>query len=116
MTTIDKAAIVLEFCPNYDAIISFDYQVDDIISKQIIDYYRDYVFNFDHNNKEDLLFIKNFDQIIYEYIDSGKCFKEVQNHFRKNPSCYNDLINSFIRLNNEYSDRLVREITTTKWV
>lgn len=122
MTTIEKATLVSKLCPNYDNIVGFDYGADDLISKQIIDDYRDYVFSADSNCKEQLLIIRQLDTAVCEYINNNKFYRKVQDYYNNleivndGPEYINYLVKSFIKLHNDYCDGLLKEIPNTKWL
>ncbi len=113
MTSSEKTTNVLKYCPNYDFIVAFDINANDNITKQLIDCYRDYIFNMDEKNKEDLNLIQQFDLSIFEYINNNKFFKKVQDHFSNNEDI---TIIEFNKLYLAYQDNLLNDITNTKWI
>ena len=63
-------------CPNYDKIVNFLYLENDIISKLLIEYYQEYVFNI-KSEKSKL----KIDSIMSLYADKEDFYKYVQNYF-----------------------------------
>lgn len=121
MTTLEDTSLLTEYFPNYDIIVEFNYDADDIVSRYLIDGYREYLFNLDLENLEMLEKVKLFDKAIYEYVTNNDFFKKVKNHLEnsedlENESYYSELIDDINKFYNEYQDSLVSVIPTSRWV
>lgn len=70
---------VLSSCINYDEIIAYNTKHDDEISRNLINYYEDFVFiNFEDKEK-----LKQLDLILYEYIKDREFYNYIQDRFKK---------------------------------
>lgn len=102
--------------PNYDKIVNFLYEENDIISKYLIECYQEYIFNI--KNKKSKLII---DDVMNEYIKKEEFYKYVFNHF--NPSfsselydSYDKVIRKLINLHKEYETNTLKKINNTRWL
>lgn len=59
---------VLTCCIHFDEIVNYDFLEDDILTKKLIQYYQDYIFNIDEQD-EKLALIKQLDEALYKYMD-----------------------------------------------
>lgn len=93
---------VLSACPNYDDIIGYNINDNDDISRNLINYYEDFVFlNFDDKCK-----INELDSILFEYISDRDFYKFIQNRFKYE----GDVLPIFDELKNLYEEFKIEEI------
>ena len=93
---------VLGACPNYDDIIGYIINDNDEISRNLINYYEDYVFlNFDDKNK-----INELDLILFEYINDKNFYRFIQNRFKYE----GDVLPIFDELKKLYEEFKLEEI------
>jgi hypothetical protein len=102
-----------KYCPNYDMIVEFDYRKDDLITKHLIDYYRDLAFS---EKEEDLPHLTKLDLSLFSYINNNDFYKKVQNHFLGLGNYEDDIISNFIKLYDDSEDTRFKEVKNTKWI
>jgi hypothetical protein len=113
---------VLEHCVNFDEIVNCDFLEDDVLTKKLIEYYQDFVFNIDDNNDEQLSLIKKLDEAMYKYIADYRFAKRLKKELRidevtKEGFAYLDQLMRFIiQFMGEYEKEVVRNIVPTKWI
>jgi len=105
---------VIESSPNYDKIVNFLYEDNDIVSKLLIDYYRQYLFNI-KSNKNKL----NIDNIMNIYTDKEDFYKYIQEYFINSDEIY-DTYDRAIRLLNklyrQFEYERIRKIKNARWL
>jgi hypothetical protein len=57
---------VITTCSHFDDIVNYDFLEDDVLTKKLIQYYQDFIFNVDEGDNS-LSFIKQLDEAIYKY-------------------------------------------------
>ena len=63
---------ILENCPHYDMIVNYEYPYGDVLSKKLIDWYRELIFSANGNDENQLLLIKALDKSLYLYVKDNK--------------------------------------------
>ena len=63
---------ILETCPHYDEIINFDFDYNDELTIDLIDWYKDLIFSCDGDNNNEKEIIKMIDNSMYMYINDYK--------------------------------------------
>lgn len=113
---INNIRKVLSICKYYDEIINYEIE-EDIISFELIDFYKDYIFSYKEEDK-----IKLIDECMYKYITNYNYQKGLKkiinineidlNNYKKT----NKLIRKIIKYDDNYENTRVRNITVTKWI
>ena len=112
---MDNVRKVLSICEHYDDIIN--YEVEDIISFELIDFYKDYVFSYKDEDK-----IKLIDSCMYKYVSDynyRKGLKSIINDRDIDLNSYkktNKLIRKIIKYDDNYENERVRNIVVSKWI
>ncbi len=103
-------------CPNYDKIVNFLYLENDIVSKLLIEYYQEYVFNI-KSEKSKL----KIDGIMGLYTDKEDFYKYVQNYFdiSNNNEIYDNydkVIRKLVKVYQEYEINALKNIKNSRWL
>ena len=122
--TIDIGHVkkVLENCPNYDYIIHYEYPYGDIMSKKLIDWYRDLIFSANGNNENQLLLIRALDKSLYLYVRDNKYKRglrkiiSVDELTLDNRETIKDVIRRLIEFTSFYEKKEVREVSVSRWL
>lgn len=102
---------VLSCCPYYDQIINYNVKADDEISRNLINYYEDFVFlNF--NNEIEL---KELDLILYKYIKDVNFYKFIQDRFKKEGDVL-PLFDELKGLYNEFKELTLQKAEPAIWI
>lgn len=122
--TIDIGHVkkVLENCPNFDKIIHYEYPYGDIMSKKLIDWYRELIFSANGNNENQLLLIRALDRSLYLYVRDNKYKRDLRKIISvdeltfENKELIKDVIKRLIEFTNNYEKKEVREVSVSKWL
>ena len=122
--TIDIGHVktILDNCPHYDMIIHYEYPYGDVLSKKLIDWYRELIFSANGNNENQLMLIRALDQSLYLYVRDNKYKRglrkivSVDELTFENKSIIKDVIKKLIEFTRNYETKEVREVTISKWL
>ncbi len=104
--------ITISCCKHYDKIVNFLYLENDIVSKLLIDYYQEYVFNIKSEKSK----IK-VDEIMNLYTDKEDFYKYVQIKMKDDIyDNYERVIRKLIKTYNEYESDKLKKINNTRWL
>lgn len=113
---------IISYCPNFYKIMNFTPYEDDFISEKLIKLYQKYIFKIDINNLEDINRVKQLDYVINKYIDDYLFRKEMQKQIltikvRKDAKdILKEIINSIIKIFNNYEEYTTRVIYISRWI
>ncbi|MDD2505198.1 MAG: hypothetical protein PHF21_02860 [Bacilli bacterium] len=116
-----KNKMILKHCPNFYNIINFDYFEDDYISEKLVQIYKDFIFNIDLNNQEDIEMIKQIDLVINKYMVDYYFRKEMQRSMlnirvQKSDNIIRDIAKSIIECFESYESGYTRNIYFARWI
>ena len=102
---------VLSSCPYYDEIINFNVKDNDEITRNLINYYEDFVFlNFENKNT-----LSELDLILYEYIRDINFYKFIQDRFKYEGDVL-PLFDELKQLYNEYKEKTLQKVESSVWI
>lgn len=102
---------VLRCCPNYDEIISYNIKDKDEISRELINYYEDFVFiNFNDKNK-----LSELDLILYKYIKDTDFYKFIQDRFQREGDVL-PLFDELKKLYEEFKIQALKRVESSVWI
>lgn len=113
---------ILETCPHYDEIINFEFDYNDELTIDLIDWYKDLIFSCDGNNENEKEIIKMIDKSMYMYVNDYKyrsglskivSIKDIDLNCEKS---IRRLIKKMIDYTNKYESREILNITSSKWI
>lgn len=113
---------VIALCPNYYKIVNFEYDEEDYISEKLINIYKDYVFKINPYSGEDVINVKQIDNVLNQYIDDYVFRKEMTKELPKvriNKSCSDILkaiVESILAIFNHYQEYTTRNIYVSRWI
>lgn len=122
--TIDIGHVkkVLENCPHYDMIIHYEYPYGDVLSKKLIDWYRDLIFTANGNNEKELLLVRALDHSLYLYVRDNKYKRGLRKIITTNELTFENkeviknVIKRLIEFTSNYENKEVREVSVSKWL
>lgn len=93
---------VINICENYDVIVNYVYSEDDLITKILIESYRDFieVINLDSIDEIDLIY--KYDQAVAYYLEHYEFKKLVTDEYNIGYSGNNEVLSNLIDLYNDY--------------
>lgn len=113
---------ILENCPNYDKIVNYEYPYGDILSKKLIDWYRELIFSANGNNENQLMLIRALDRSLYLYIKDNRYKRGLRKIVNvdeltfENKSIIKEVIKKLIDFTSNYEKKEVREVKVAKWL
>lgn len=111
---IDNNLIIEKYSPNYDKIVNFLYEKDDIISKMLIEYYQDYLFGKNNRNKRKL------DSVLDLYTDKSDFYRYVENYFTLYENDLFDdsskVMNKLIKIYDTFESEGLKKVNKARWI
>ena len=103
---------VLNYCPNFNRIINYKYNGDDLITDKLIDL----------SNNEDIKMVKNIDYVLNKYTEDYLFRKEMKHeivNIKIKKSCSDILraiVKNILNIFDNYLFNTTRKITLAKWI
>jgi len=119
---IEHVRKVLQNCPHFDNIVNYEYQYGDILSKKLIDWYRELIFSANGNNEKQLMLINALDRSLYLYIRDNKYKRGIRKIITdeeltfEDKNLIKDVIRKLIEFTSSYEKKEVLEFSNTKWL
>ena len=113
---------VLNYCPNFNRIVNFDYSKEDYISSKLIQVYKDFIFSSNINNSEEVKKVTDIDYVLGRYIDDYTFRKELRVeiiHVKVKKTCTNILkaiVESIIHIFDNYLENSTKKIKIARWI
>lgn len=118
----DKAKEILSYCPNYNRIVNFEYLKDDKITSRLIRVYKDYVFEVNIQNSDEVKKLHDFDYVVGRYISDYAFRKELKKEIvnvKIKKSCTDILraiVESVLKIFDNYLENSTRKIRIARWI
>ena len=119
---INHVKTVLENCPHFNAIIHYEYPYGDILSKKLIDWYRDLIFSANGHNEKEMLLIRALDKSLYLYVRDNKYKRDLRKVISsdelgfEDKELIKDVIKKLIEFTNNYENKEIREVSVARWL
>lgn len=113
---------VLKYCPNFEKIVNFRYDDNDLITEKLISIYRDFVFKANLVNEEDIKMVKEIDYVLNKYIGDYSFRKELKSEIvqiKIKRSCGDILraiVVSILNIFEQYLYNTTRKISIARWI
>lgn len=122
--TIDISHVktILENCQHYNMIIHYEYPYGDVLSKKLIDWYRELIFSANGNNENQLMLIKALDRSLYLYVRDNKYKRGLRKIISvdeltfEDKNLIKDVIKKLIEFTSSYEKKEIREVSVSKWL
>lgn len=122
--TIDIGHVkkILDNCPHYDMIVNYEYPYGDVLSKKLIDWYRELIFSANGNNESQLMLIKALDKSLYLYVKDNKYKRGLRKIVSiseltfEDKNTIKDVIKKLIEFTTNYEKKEIREVSIAKWL
>lgn len=117
MDTKTRINRLLEICPNYEKINSYEFFEGDTFSKTMINFYMDLISKADMEDQELIIFLSELDGALSKYVDDyrfRKYLKPKLKEIDKNKKYYTykitmELINNSLKFNDE-------KVESARWI
>ena len=113
---------ILETCPHYDDIINYEFDYDDEITIDLIDWYKDLIFSCDGNDENETKIIKMIDNSMYMYVNDYKYRKGLCRIINTRDIDLNSdksirkLIKKILDYTNRYENNEILNVTSSRWL
>ena len=122
--TIDISHVkrILDNCPHFYMIIHYEFPYGDMLSRKLIDWYRELVFSASGSNENQLLLIRALDQSLYLYVRDNKYKRGLRQIISidelsfDNKDTIKSSIKKLIEYTNVYEKQEIREVSVSKWL
>ena len=119
---MENNKLILNYCPNFERIISTDFLDGDNLSIELVRIYKKYIFKVNINDLEELSKVKKLDQIMGKYVDDYLFRQKFQNemHTLRIKKNANDIIKAIVEgileLFKKYELDSTRKIDISRWI
>lgn len=119
---MNKNKEILKHCPNFRKIVEFDYLEDDNISEKLINFYTDFIFSVDLSNETELLYAKQIDKVLEQYIEDYNFRKEMKHSLKtlkvkSDGNVLKSIIESILKIFDLYIEQtMTKKIYVTRWI
>ncbi len=119
---LDTNKMVLNYCPNFDRIMNFDFYEGDIVTERLISIYEKFIFSIDIMEEENRKLVQEIDRVIGKYIDDYTFRKEMQTEIfrmKVKRTCSNILkavVEGIIHIFEKYEEESTRNIYISRWI
>lgn len=113
---------IVALCENFYKIINFEPMEGDNITEKLIRIYQEYIFNIDITDKSAVESVLKLDSILGKYINDYSFRKELQREIlkvqvrRDAKNVLKEIIDSIIRIFNNYEEYTTRVIYISRWI
>ena len=122
--TIDIGHVktILDNCPHYDMIVNYEYPYGDMLSKSLIEWYRELIFSANGNDENQLLLIRILDKSLYLYIKDNRYKRGIKKIITvdelnlKDKELIKDTIKKLIEYTSKFEKKEIREVELSKWL
>ena len=117
-----NAKKILETCPHYEEIINFDFDYDDEITIDLIDWYKDLIFSCDGDDESETKIIKLIDNSMYMYVNDYRYRKGLAKIISPRDIDLNSdksikkLIKKILDYTNKYENIEVLSVISSRWI
>lgn len=119
---INHVRKILENCPNFDKIVNYEYPYGDVLSKKLIDWYRELIFSANGNNESQLMVINALDKSLYLYVKDNKYKRGIRKIIStdelsfENKEVIKEVIKRIIEFTNNYEKKELRDFSIARWL
>ena len=119
---INHVRKTLENCPNFDKIVNYEYPYGDVLSKKLIDWYRELIFSANGNNESQLMVINALDKSLYLYVKDNKYKRGIRKIISvdelsfENKEVIKEVIKRIIEFTNSYEKKELRDFSIGRWL
>ena len=113
---------ILQTCPHYDEVIEFEFDYNDEITIDLIDWYKDLIFSCDADDKNETEIIKMIDNSMYMYVNDHKYRNGLKKIISVNDIDLNSekkirkLIKKILDYTNKYENIEILNVKSSRWI
>lgn len=106
---------MMNLCKNYDKIVNYRYDEHDVMTKMLIDCYRDTMETINLDNIDEVKSMLEYDETLKTYLENYKFYKMVKMYYHNQTAWGNSTIENMNQLYRIYQE--VKMIThESKWI
>ena len=113
---------ILQTCSHYDEVIEFEFDYNDEITIDLIDWYKDLIFSCDADDKNETEIIKMIDNSMYMYVNDHKYRNGLKKIISVNDIDLNSekkirkLIKKILDYTNKYENIEILNVKSSRWI
>ena len=113
---------ILQTCPHYDEVIGYEFDYNDEITIDLIDWYKDLIFSCDANDDNEKEIIKMIDNSMYMYVNDHKYRNGLKKIISTNDIDLNSekklrkLIKKILDYTNKYENIEILNVKSSRWI
>lgn len=113
---------ILQTCPHYDEVIEFEFDYNDEITIDLIDWYKDLIFSCDADDKNETEIIKMIDNSMYMYVNDHKYRNGLKRIISVSDIDLNSekkirkLIKKILDYTNKYENIEILNVKSSRWI
>lgn len=113
---------ILETCPHYDEIINFEFDYNDEMTIDLIDWYKDLIFSCDGDDENETQIIRMIDNSMYMYVSDHKYRKglskiiNVKDIDLNSEKSIRRLIKKILDYTNKYENIEILNVSSSRWI
>lgn len=113
---------ILNICPHYDDIINYEFDYDDEITIDLIDWYKELIFSCDGDDDNETKIIGMIDNSMYMYVNDYKYRKglckiiSVKDIDLNSDKSIRRLIKKILDYTNGYESNKILNVTSSRWL
>ena len=117
-----KNKVILKHCPNFYKIINFEFSEDDNITSKLISIYKEYIFNIDIDDSEDVDRVEKLDFVLNKYIEDYFFRKDMKSRLldvrirKESTNFMKSLVEAIISAFDSYEMGYTRNIYFARWI
>lgn len=119
ITNIKK---ILKSCPYYDEIVNYEFDYNDKMTINLIDWYKDLIFSCNGDDDSDIKTISQIDRCLYLYIKDNKFKMGLKNRIDTEGVEFNNewiskyLVDVIVNFTEEYENLKILDFTSSRWI
>lgn len=113
---------ILDTCPHYDEIINFNFDYNDEITIDLIDWYKDLIFSCDGDDENEIEIIRMIDNSMYRYVNDYKYRKGLSKIISPKDIDLNSersikkLIKKILDYTSKYETAEILNVSSSRWI
>ena len=122
MVDVINVRKILDTCPHYDEIVNYDFDYNDEMTIDLIDWYKDLIFSCDGNDDNERKILSLIDNSMYIYINDYKFRKGLSKVISVKDIDLNSdrkirkLIKEILDYTNKYENNELLNISSSRWL
>lgn len=113
---------VKNYCENFDKIVNYQYDKEDVITDKLITIYQKFVSSVNLNDNANVSLVMDFDHVLLKYIDDFLFRKELKKEIvrikirRSCTDVLKEIVVNILNIFNNYLFNTTRKVEIARWI